>query len=57
MVEGSLDGAAWTPLAASISNQQFQLVTLSGTARYVRLRLGDASADLPAFGNSEVAIF
>jgi hypothetical protein len=57
MVEGSLDGAAWTPLAAPISNRQYQLVTLSGTARYVRLRLGDASAQLAAFGNSEVAIF
>lgn len=57
VVEGSLDGAAWTPLAAPISNRQYQFVTLSGTARYVRLRLGDTSAQLPAFGNSEVAIF
>jgi hypothetical protein len=57
MVEGSLDGAAWTPLAAPISNRQYQLATLSGTARYVRLRLGDASAQFPAFGNSEIAIF
>jgi len=56
-VDGSLDGAGWTPLAASLSNQQYQLVTLSGTARYVRLRLADASAQLPTFGNSEVAIF
>jgi hypothetical protein len=32
-------------------------VTLSGTARYVRLRLGDPSAQFSAFGNSEVAIF
>ena len=56
-VEGSLDGTAWTPLAAAISNQQYQLVTLSGTARYVRLRLGDASAQFPGFGNSELAIF
>jgi hypothetical protein len=30
---------------------------LSGTARYVRLRLVDANAELPAFGNSEIAIF
>jgi hypothetical protein len=57
VVEGSLDGAAWTALAAPISNQQYQLVTLTGTARYVRLRLDDASAQFPAFGNSEVAIF
>ena len=56
-VEGSLDGAAWTELAAPISNQQYQLVTLSGTARYVRLRLSDASAQFSAFGNSEVAMF
>ena len=57
MVEGSLDSVAWTPLAAPISNQQYQLVTLSGTARYVRLRLSDASAQFSPFGNSEVAIF
>ena len=56
-VEGSLDGATWTALAAAISNQPYQLVTLSGTARYVRLRLLDTSAQLPAFGNSELAIF
>jgi hypothetical protein len=56
-VEGSLDGAAWTPLAAPISNQRYQVVTLSATARYVRLRLVDASARFPAFGNSEIAIF
>jgi hypothetical protein len=56
-VEGSPDGAAWTPLAAPVSNQRYQLVTLSGTARYVRLRLVDAGAQLSAFGNSEVAIF
>jgi hypothetical protein len=56
-VEGSLDGSTWTPLAAPISNQQYQLVTLSGTAQYVRLRLLDASAQFPAFGNSEIAIF
>jgi F5/8 type C domain len=56
-VEGSLDATAWTQLAASISNGRYQLVTLSGTARYVRLRLVDANAELPAFGNSEIAIF
>ncbi|HVV52358.1 MAG TPA: discoidin domain-containing protein, partial [Polyangia bacterium] len=56
-VEGSLDGAAWTPLAAPVSNAQYQLVTLAGTARYVRLRLLDANAQFPASGNSEVAIF
>ena len=56
-VEGSSDGVAWTPLAAPISSQQYQLVTLSGTARYVRLRLMDATAQLPAYGNSEIAIF
>jgi hypothetical protein len=55
--EGSLDGTAWTALAAPISNQQYQLVTLTGTARYVRLRLVDPTAQLPAFGNGEVAIF
>ena len=56
-VEGSVDGVAWTPLAAPISNQRYQLVALSGAARYVRLRLVDATAQLPAFGNSELAIF
>jgi hypothetical protein len=56
-VEGSLDAAVWTSLAPPISNQPYQLVALSGTARYVRLRLGDASAEFPAFGNSEIAIF
>jgi hypothetical protein len=57
MVEGSLDGSIWTPLAAPISGQQYQVVTLSGTAQYVRLRLADPSAQFPAFGNGEVAIF
>lgn len=56
-VEGSLDGAGWTPLAASISNRRYQLVTLPGTARYVRLRLVDPSAQFSSFGNSEIAIF
>lgn len=56
-VEGSLDGASWTPLAAPIPNQRYQLVSLSGTARYVRLRLVDATAQFAAFGNSELAIF
>jgi hypothetical protein len=57
VVEGSLDGTSWRPLATPTSSRQYQLVTLSGSARYVRLRLGDASAEFPAFGNSEVAIF
>ena len=57
MVEGSLDGSTWTPLAAPISGQQYQVVTLSGTAQYVRLRLADPGAQFPAFGNGEVAIF
>jgi F5/8 type C domain len=56
-VEGSVDGASWTPLAPPISNQQYQLVTLSGTARYFRLRLIDPNGQFPSFGNSEVAIF
>lgn len=56
-VEGSLDAAEWTSIAGSITNQQYQLVTLSGTARYVRLRLIDARAQFPALGNSEIAIF
>ncbi|HLK92245.1 MAG TPA: discoidin domain-containing protein [Polyangia bacterium] len=57
MVEGSADGGTWAPLAAAISSQPYQVVTLSGTARYVRLRLTDPSAQLPALGNSELAIF
>jgi hypothetical protein len=56
-VEGSMDATAWTPLAASISNQRYQIVTLAATTRYVRLRLIDASAQFPPFGNSEIAIF
>jgi hypothetical protein len=57
ILEGSLDSTAWTPLAAPISSQPYQVVTLSGTARYVRLRLVDAGAQFPGFGNSEVAIY
>ncbi len=57
VVEGSLDGSAWTPLAGPISAKPYQLVALSGTARFVRLRLADAGAQFPAFGNSELAIF
>ena len=56
-VEGSSDGTSWSTLAASISSQPYQLVKLSGTARYLRLRLADATAQFPAFGNSELAIF
>lgn len=57
VVEGSADGMTWTTLVASISSQPYQVVKLSGTARYVRLRLADATAQFPAFGNSELAIF
>ena len=57
VVEGSADGTTWTALAAPVSSQPYQLVPLSGTARYVRLRLADATAQLPAFGNSEIAIY
>ena len=57
MVEGSLDGTSWTSLAAAVSNRPYQVVPLSGTARYVRLRLATDSAQFPAFGNSELAIF
>jgi hypothetical protein len=56
-VEGSLDAVAWTPLAAPFSSQRYQLVALSGAARYVRLRLMDPTAQLAAFGNSEIAIY
>lgn len=56
-VEGSLDATRWTPLAAPVTSQRYQVVTLSGTARYVRLRLDDPKAQLSAFGNSELAIF
>ncbi len=57
VVEGSVDGTTWTALAGPVSGQPYQLLPLSGTARYVRLRLADATAQLPAFGNSELAIF
>jgi hypothetical protein len=56
-VEGSLDATSWTPLATPISTHQYQLVTLSGSPRYVRLRLADATSQFPGSGNSEVAIF
>jgi len=56
-VESSADGAAWSAQAGPISNQPYQVVPLSGTARYVRLRLVDPSAQFPAFGNSEIAIY
>jgi hypothetical protein len=57
MVEGSLDGTAWTSMSAPISNRRYQVVTLSATTRYVRFRLVDTSAQFPVFGNSEIAIF
>jgi hypothetical protein len=56
-VEGSLDGATWTALAAPVASQPYQVVPLSGAARYVRLRLTDAGAQFPAFGNSELAVY
>jgi hypothetical protein len=56
-VEGSLDGTAWTSLAAPISNQPYRVVVLSATARYVRLRLADANAQFPSLGNSEIAVY
>jgi hypothetical protein len=56
-VEGSADGTTWSPLVATVAGQRYQLLKLSGTARYVRLRLADATAQFPAFGNSEIAIF
>jgi hypothetical protein len=56
-IEGSVDATAWTPLVATVATQQYQVVPLSGTARYVRLRLADATAQFPSFGNSEVAIY
>ncbi len=56
-VEGSLDAATWTSLAAAVSGQPYQLVTLSATARYVRLRLIDPAAQWATSGNSELAIF
>ena len=57
VVEGSMDATTWTPLAAPIANGPYQLVTLSGTARYVRLRLQEATGQFASFGNSELAIF
>jgi hypothetical protein len=57
IVEGSMDATTWTPLAAPTSSAQYQVVTLSGTARYVRLRLQDAMAQFGAYGNSEIAVY
>ena len=56
-VEGSLDAATWTPLAAPIASKSYQLVALTGTARYVRVRLDDEMAQFGASGNSEIAIY
>ena len=55
-IEGSLDATTWTTLAVATA-APYSLVTLSGTARYVRLRLTDPNAQLPAVGNSEIAIY
>jgi hypothetical protein len=55
-VEGSLDAADWTTLAIATATP-YSLVSISGTARYVRLRLNDPKAQLPSVGNSEIAIF
>lgn len=56
-VEGSLDAATWTPLAAPIASKSHQLVALTGTARYVRVRRDDEMAQFGASGNSEIAIY
>jgi hypothetical protein len=56
IVEGSADGTTWTALA-SVTSQPYQFVSLSGTARYVRVRLLDPTAQFSAFGNSELAIY
>ncbi|HEY1584601.1 MAG TPA: discoidin domain-containing protein, partial [Polyangia bacterium] len=55
-VEGSLDAATWLPIAA-VPATPYSVVTLTGSARYVRLRLVDPNAQLPGVGNSEIAIF
>ena len=55
-VEGSLDATTWTTLGLATSSP-YSLIDLSGTARYVRLRLDDPNAQLSAGGNSEIAIF
>ena len=55
-VEGSLDATTWAPIAAAPATP-YSVVTLTGSARYVRLRLVDPNAQLPSLGNSEIAIF
>jgi hypothetical protein len=55
-VEGSLDAASWTTLALQTATP-YSVLSLSGTARYVRVRLDDPNAQLPGSGNSELAIF
>src|SRR5262249_47376037 len=54
-VEGSMDATTWAPLGL-VSSTPYTLVPLSGSARYVRLRLNDPMAQLPAGGNGELAI-
>jgi len=55
-IEGSLDATTWAPLGL-LPSTPYTLVPLSGSARYVRVRLNDPTAQLPAGGNGELAIF
>jgi len=55
-IEGSMDATTWSPIGI-LPSTPYSLVPLSGSARYVRLRLVDPMGQLPATGNSELAIF
>jgi hypothetical protein len=56
VVETSDDLASWTS-AATVPAKPYQLVPLSATARFVRLRLSDPSAQWNGGGNGEIAVF
>jgi len=56
VVETSDDLATWTA-AATVPAKPYQLVPLTATARFVRLRLSDANAQWNGGGNGEIALF
>jgi hypothetical protein len=56
VVETSDDLATWTA-AATVPAKPYQLVPLGATARFVRLRLSDATAQWSGGGNGEIAVF
>ncbi len=56
IVETSDDLMAWTP-QTTLPATPFQTTTLTGVARFVRLRLSDPTAQWSGSGNGEIAIY